>query len=47
MNGSFSKGLIAVTFLAAPIAAQAAVVYWTDWTSVAGTEQVPAAPWAV
>ena len=36
MYKGFTKGLIAVTLLAAPIAAQAAVVYWTDWTSVAG-----------
>ena len=36
MYKGFTKGLIAATLLAAPLAAQAAVVYWTDWTSVAG-----------
>ena len=34
MYSGFTKSLIAITLLAGPIAAQAAVVYWTDWTSV-------------
>ena len=38
MNRRFSKGLIAATLLAVPMAAQAVVVNWTDWTSVAGNQ---------
>ena len=38
MYGRFATGLIAATLLAVPMAAQAVVVNWTDWTSVAGNQ---------
>lgn len=37
MYRGFTTGLIAATLLAGPMAAQAATVAWTDWTSVSGT----------
>ena len=37
MYGRFATGLIAATLLAVPMAAQAVVVNWTDWTSAGST----------
>lgn len=39
MYRAFAKGLMAATLLTVPIAAQAALAYWTDWTSVAGDQK--------
>jgi hypothetical protein len=38
MYRGFTTSLIAATLLSGPMAAQAAIVNWTDWTSVAGNQ---------